>query len=142
MKKMNKGQFQEMEHAINNGNRFYTESDDKNWNELVEKGFAIKRPGWEDDMAYFRVTDEGKQALNLTDHQLGKLRHSFGLDYSRKPYRNYYHCNQENEEWEDMVNKGYAIKRIEGKDIIYHGTHKALRLVFRRNISAQYFEAI
>jgi hypothetical protein len=60
---MNKTQIGDMEHALRNQNRFYTESKDKNWNELVEKGYAIKHPGWEEDMAYFRVTGEGKKAL-------------------------------------------------------------------------------
>jgi hypothetical protein len=63
---MNETQIGEVEHALRNGNRFYTESDNNDWNDLVDKGFAVKRPGWEDDMAYFVVTDEGKNALNMT----------------------------------------------------------------------------
>ncbi|MBP1950268.1 hypothetical protein [Virgibacillus litoralis] len=140
---MNKNQIGDMEHALKNGNRFYTEANDNGWNDLVETGFATKGPGWESDMAYFRVTNEGKEALKLTDYQVGKLKHCFGLDYSRKPYRNYYHCNQTNDEWEDLCAKGYANKQIKGeKEIIYFGTLKGLREVFRRNISARYFEAI
>lgn len=140
---MNKVQVEDMEHALKNGNRFYTEADNSFWNELVEKGFATKRPGWEDDMAYFKVTDKGKEALKLTDYQLGKLKHAFGLDYSRKPYRNYYQCNENNVEWEDMCSKGYATKRIYKEDeIVYFGTLKGLREVFRRNVSQKYFEAI
>ena len=54
-----------MEHALKNGNRFYTDSNSKNWNELVEKGFASKHPGWEEDTAYFRLTDRGKEALKI-----------------------------------------------------------------------------
>lgn len=128
---MNKTQFGDMEHALNNGNRFYTEANDQNWNTLVEKGLATKHAGWESDMAYFRVTSEGKEALKLTDSQLGKLKHSFGLDYSKKPYRNYYQCNKDNDEWEDMCIKGYASKRIYKEDeIVYFGTLKGLREVF------------
>lgn len=63
---MDKKHIGDVEHALKNGNRFYTESNDKNWNELVEQGFAIKRAGWEEDMAYFQVTTEGRQALNET----------------------------------------------------------------------------
>jgi DNA-binding PadR family transcriptional regulator len=140
---MNKTQVGDMEHALRNGNRFYTEADDNNWNELVEKGFATKHRGWEDDMAYFRVTNEGKEALKLTDYQIGKLKHCFGLDYSKKPYRNYYHCAQINNEWEDLCAKGYATQEIRGeKEIIYFGTLKGLREVYRRNVSTKYFEAI
>jgi hypothetical protein len=60
---MNKSQIGDIEHALRNGNRFYTEENDTDWNELVEKGFATKHSGWESDMAYFKVTNEGKQAI-------------------------------------------------------------------------------
>ncbi|MER2008786.1 MAG: hypothetical protein ABS939_15140 [Psychrobacillus sp.] len=51
-------------HALKNGNRFYSESDDKVWNGLIEKGYAIKRGGWEDGMSYFIVTAEGQAAYD------------------------------------------------------------------------------
>ncbi len=140
---MNRVQVEDMEHALRNGNRYYGESNDKDWNELVEKGFATKHPGWDKESAYYRVTEKGKEALKLTDYQLGKLKHAFGLDYSKKPYRNYYQCNTFNDEWEDLCNKGYATRRIYKKDeIVYFGTLKGLREVFRRNASQKYFEAI
>lgn len=140
---MNKNQIGDMEHALRNSNRFYIEANDKNWNDLVNKGYATKHAGWEESMAYFKVTDEGKAALQLTDYQIGKLLHCFGLDYSRKPYRNYYQCNQVNAEWEDLCVKGYGTRRDydDGK-IVYFGTLKGLREVFRRNVSQKYFEAI
>ncbi len=59
---MNKNQIGDMEHAIKNG-RFYTDYDDKDWNDLVDKGYAIKRAGWDDRSAYFIPTSEGKAAL-------------------------------------------------------------------------------
>lgn len=140
---MNRVQIEDMEHALANGNRFYGESNDKDWNELVEKGLASKHPGWDAESAYYRVTTAGKEALKLTDYQLGKLKHAFGLDYSKKPYRNYYYCNTFNDEWEDLCNKGYATRRIYQEDeIVYFGTLKGLREVFRRNASQKYFEAI
>ncbi|MBO1515580.1 hypothetical protein [Metabacillus bambusae] len=46
-------------------NRFYTESDDKSWNDLVEKGLAGKRSGWEEDMSYFYVTEKGLDFLGV-----------------------------------------------------------------------------
>lgn len=61
---MNKNQIGCVEHALKNQNRFYAESNDKDWNDLVEKGYATKHPGWEDSMAYFRVTGNGKKALS------------------------------------------------------------------------------
>jgi hypothetical protein len=79
----------------------------------------------------------------LTDYQLGKLKHAFGLDYSRKPYRNYYHCNTDNHEWDDMCTKGYATKRIySDTEVVYFGTLKGLKQVFRNNVTQKYFNAI
>jgi predicted transcriptional regulator len=60
---MNKNQIGDIKHALKNNNYFYTDSNDKDWNELVEKGFAIKMPGWDDESAYYRVTKEGKEFL-------------------------------------------------------------------------------
>jgi hypothetical protein len=139
---LNRAQASDMEHALNNGNRFYTDSNDENWNDLVEKGYATKHPGWDENSAYYRVTSKGKAALELTNYQIGKLKHCFGLDYSKKPYRNYYHCNDFNDEWEDMIAKGFAKKEIREDGIFYYGTLKGLRRVYRRNVTAQYYEAI
>lgn len=140
---MDKNQIGDMEHALKNDNRFYTKANDKVWNDLVANGCATKHPGWESDMAYFRVTNEGQEALDLTDYQIGKLKHCFGWAYSRKSYRNYYHCNHLNGEWEDLCAKGYVNKQVNGeKEIVYFGTIKGFRKVFRKNISYKYFEAI
>jgi hypothetical protein len=59
-------QIEEMKHALGlnysktqTRNYFYTDADDREWNDLVEKGFAVKRKGWDEESAYFRLTDEG-----------------------------------------------------------------------------------
>lgn len=57
---MNDNQISIVRHALKNGNRFYTESNDKDWNDLVNKGFASKHGGWEEGYSYFRVTKEGE----------------------------------------------------------------------------------
>lgn len=63
---MNKYQMDEMEHAIRNQNRFYGDADDTNWNDLVAKGYAEKRPGWNEKSAYYIPTSQGKAALKLS----------------------------------------------------------------------------
>lgn len=89
------------------------------------------------------VTIEGKPSMNLSDYQIGKLIHAFGLDYSRKPYRNYYFSGkQKDSEWDDMVVKGYAEKEMRDDGIYYFGTLKGLKEVFRKNVTQKYFEAI
>ncbi|KAA6450970.1 hypothetical protein [Bacillus swezeyi] len=79
---------------------------------------------------------------DLTDFQIGKLQHAFGLDYSKKPYRNYYYCSERNNEWEDMCKKEYATINISGDGFIYSGSLKGLRTVFRKNVTRKYFESI
>jgi len=64
-------QREEMEHAlglnkspVQTRNNFYDDADDKSWNDLVEKGLARKRPGWDDESAYFIMTQEGIDLIN------------------------------------------------------------------------------
>lgn len=80
----------------------------------------------------------------MTDYQLGKLRHAFGLDYSNKPWRNYYGCSGVNAEWEDMITKGYAVRIEDHKEsgVFYAGTLNGLQLVFRKNVTLNYFNSI
>lgn len=60
---MNKNQIGDVEHALRNGNRFYTDANDKDWNDLVSRGLATKHPGWDEKSAYYRVTQDGKEFL-------------------------------------------------------------------------------
>lgn len=59
---MNDKQISDMKHAIKNG-RFYTDSDDPDWLDLVIKGYAQKLPGWDEESSYFIPTYEGKMAI-------------------------------------------------------------------------------
>lgn len=84
-----------------------------------------------------------KATVDLTDYQIGKLQHAFGLDYSKTPYRNYYHCNRPNEEWNDICRKGYGELRVySDTKYVYSGTLKGLRVVFRKNVTKKYFDRI
>lgn len=62
---LTKDQVSSINHALGlnykkkpNRNYFYTSNGDKNWNDLADKGYAIKSNGWNDDDAYFRLTYE------------------------------------------------------------------------------------
>lgn len=67
VKLMNQRQVGDMRHAVKNGNRFYGDFDDKNWNDLVARGYATKRPGWDENSAYYIPTAEGKKVLQECD---------------------------------------------------------------------------
>jgi len=73
-KQVTERQLDQMRHALglNYGkemtrNNYYTDSDDLEWNDLVEKGYAVKRSGWDDESAYYHVTDEGKNIVLSED---------------------------------------------------------------------------
>lgn len=59
-------QLEEMRHALGLDykkqpyrNYFYTTRTDPTWTDLVDKGLAVMRHGWEDDKAYFKCTYAG-----------------------------------------------------------------------------------
>lgn len=62
----------------------------------------------------------------MTETQKGKLIHAFGLDYKNTPWRNYYYCGSLNEEWENLIENGYASKSEGNAGVFYHGTLKGL----------------
>ena len=47
-------------------NRFYTNTMDMNWGDLVRNGFAEKSKGYVKNMAFFHVTDKGIKHLRET----------------------------------------------------------------------------
>lgn len=75
MQKISNDQMLEMKHALgfhddekiimdkSYRNRFYTNHNSVKWNDLVKKELANKSRGWEEDMAYFHVTDKGIKLL-------------------------------------------------------------------------------
>lgn len=58
---MNEIQIDDVRHALKNGNRFYTDIDEPNWNDLVKRGYATKGAGWDEESAYYFVTGAGKK---------------------------------------------------------------------------------
>ncbi|MEF2965069.1 hypothetical protein V3851_04430 [Paenibacillus sp. M1] len=68
---------------------------------------------------------------NITESQQKKMRHALGLNYKKKPYRNYYYLSTEDQEWNDLAKKGYAVKRPgwnEGS-VLYHVTDEGKKLL-------------
>jgi hypothetical protein len=60
---MNQKQFLLMNYALHNNGKFYTYSINKEWNDLVNKGYATKDDnGWDDGMSLYRVTEHGMAA--------------------------------------------------------------------------------
>lgn len=51
--------------------------------------------------------------IKISEQQLKEMKHALGLDYQKKPYRNRYHTNKNNENWNDLISKKLAIKTCE-----------------------------
>lgn len=86
--------------------------------------------------------------LNLSDIsaiQYAEIRHALGLDRSpKRPSRKYYYAFEPSTLWEDLVSKGFA-KKIPGQrtgEVYYIVTFEAVKLVYRNNISFEYYNRL
>ncbi len=51
--------------------------------------------------------------IEVTSYQLDLMKHCIGLDYKKKPYRNYFYTSPDDKDWNELVNKELAIKSKE-----------------------------
>lgn len=86
--------------------------------------------------------------LNLSDIsaiQYAEIRHALGLDRNpKRPSRKYYYAYEPSTLWEDLVNKGFAIK-FHGQragEVYYVVTFEAVKLIYRNNISFEYYNRL
>lgn len=73
----------------------------------------------------------------VTIEQLKLMRHMLGLDYEKKPYRNYGYFQKPQEDCEDLVNKGLATKCDGDKEghVVYHLTKEGIELAYKKPLS-------
>jgi hypothetical protein len=50
------------------------------------------------------------ERLTVTEYQLSMMKHSIGLNYSRKPYRHRFYTHPNDPDWNYLVEKGLAFK--------------------------------
>jgi hypothetical protein len=72
------------------------------------------------------------------------MRHALGLNREKKPYRNYYFVNSPDNDWEDLVNKGFAGKTsgMNEGSIVYYLTFEAIKLIYGKRISKKYYDEL
>lgn len=74
----------------------------------------------------------------ITETQREAMLHCLGLDWKKKPFRNYYCEYEPNAEWEDLVNKGLAKRNLYLKGgmandlYYYHVTTKGKEILFNK----------
>jgi hypothetical protein len=78
----------------------------------------------------------------LSREQYCQMQHALGLNYKKKPTRNYFYCDRKNPVWADLVDKGLAKTATgweEGK-AYFRLTFEAAKLIFTKPMSEKYFE--
>jgi hypothetical protein len=49
--------------------------------------------------------------IDITEYQLDLMKHSLGISYKKKkPYRNYFFTQENDKDWNELVEKGLAMK--------------------------------
>ncbi len=65
------------------------------------------------------------------------MKHMLGLDYKKKPYRNYGYFHSIQSDLEDLKKKNlaYSHEASNGRDIVYHLTKEGVEFVLGREIT-------
>lgn len=81
-------------------------------------------------------------AVELTKEQRSMMEHALGLNYKKKPYRNRYYTNSDNEHWLDLVSKGLAEQcgGWEKGRCYFIVTFEGAKTIFTKPMSREYFD--
>jgi hypothetical protein len=82
---------------------------------------------------------------DVSQQQLKEMQHALGIGYKSKPYRNYFFVRKPYENWEDLVRKGFAKKGTGvngGTSTVYWLTYEAVKLVYGKRISKNYYDGL
>lgn len=80
----------------------------------------------------------------ITAEQKSEMDHALGLNYKKKPTRNYFYCNSNDPNWTDLVIKGLATMSggwSEGK-AYFRLTFEAAKGIYGKPMSRKYFEEL
>lgn len=84
--------------------------------------------------------------IDITEEQLRQMKHSLGLDYEKKPYRNYSFLNHKDKEWNDLVVKGLAAKSRkepnEWGSIYFWLTKQGVEYIVEKSISDKAYKKL
>lgn len=80
----------------------------------------------------------------VTQKQLRIMKHMLGLDYKKKPYRNYYYVYAVEQELEELIKIGFAESRDASNNgaVIYHLTKKGVEFLIGKEISDRHYEEL
>lgn len=83
--------------------------------------------------------------IDVSERQLKEMKHCIGLDYKKRPYRNYFCTEEDDKYWNELVSKGLAIKgkRIVNANCVYFFlTKQGVEYVLGKSVSEKYYKEI
>lgn len=82
---------------------------------------------------------------SVTEYQLKLMKHCIGLDYKKKPYRNYFCTCPEDKDWNELVGKGLAIKSSKETNngcICFWLSRQGVEFVLGKSISEKVYKEL
>lgn len=82
--------------------------------------------------------------VQISGKQVEEMKHALGLNYKKRPYRNYFYCSVDDKDWNDLVEKGFATKH-KGQDernACFRLTYDATKLIYDKRISKKYYDEL
>ena len=87
-----------------------------------------------------------KMWTEVTEQQKELMEHCIGLGRSKKPYRNYFFTQEDDKDWNELVNKGLADKgkkHPNDDEFIYFWlTKQGVEFILNKTISDKYFKEL
>lgn len=84
--------------------------------------------------------------IKVSEDQLEEMQHAIGLNYKKKPYRNRFFCSENDKNWNELVEKGLAMKgtkRPNNDDNCYFWlTHQGVEFVLNRSVSNKVYDEL
>lgn len=84
--------------------------------------------------------------IDITESQRHIMEHCIGLNYKRKPFRNYFFTNNTDKEWNVLVDKGLAIKSGKEPDsngcIYFWLSKQGVEFILNKSISDKIYKEL
>lgn len=113
------------------------------WSRYMENG---------DEIGYGELKSEDfegwdkirKEMEIVSQEQLRIMKHMLGLDYKKKPYRNYFYSHSIQEDIEDLIKNDLALSKdaSNNRDIVYCLTKKGVEFIINKEISQKEYNEL
>lgn len=85
--------------------------------------------------------------IEIDEAKLDLMKHCIGVPYSKKPYRNYFCTNEDDADWNFLVEKGLAVKgeskvNAETNCIYFWLSRQGVEFVLNKPISMEFYKEL